>query len=174
MWLKDYTEPPLQSLPLQSLSTIPSTTQVERVAFSRNDVNPAFLVKPAPALSPFCGTRSPSEVAAESAYMPISTAPASAPTAYAVSPSIDIERGGASTVLASTMGEHDPAEGPANGGSISCKCGNPDSWQSSMIMCMGLRHRGGRWFHLVCAHLTVDTIPEGKSSETSPHGLRRR
>ena len=184
MWDQLYTEPPLQPLPPQPLPTIPSTAPGKRVTFSPNNVNPRYPWESVPTPSPLFGPPSPSAEAARSSYMPISTAPASVPKAHNASRSVHGKNGQASRMLASSVLEKVPVntedphhglnigetaqamqdQGPANRRLISCKCGNPFSWQSNMIECMGPRHRGGRWFHLVCARLTIDTIPERKPS----------
>ena len=191
IWHQLQTGPPLQPLLPHFLPTTPSTASTQRVVLRSNQVDPRCPHESVSSPSPLFGSPNPSTAAAESSFMPIATASTSVPTAYDVSSSVDAENGQNSRAPVSTMSETNPADvekpyygpteggmvqvsrdqGPANAAPISCKCGNPDSWESCMVECSGPGHRGGRWFHLRCAGLTVDTIPDGKPSKIYRNGL---
>lgn len=105
MWGRLYTEPPWQSLPPPTLSTIPSRSPDVRVPFTTETVTLAFPWESITAPAPLSGLPSLSAVGAESSYMPVSTATSSILTAYDGSTSINFESAPALRVQPSALSE---------------------------------------------------------------------
>lgn len=108
MWGRLYTEPPWQSLPPPTLSTIPSRSPDVRVPFTLETVTLAFPWESIEAPAPLSGLPSLSAVGAESSYMPMLTATSSILTAYDGSTSLNFESAPALRVQPSPLSEMEP------------------------------------------------------------------